>query len=1048
MPHGMCFSWHPDVLALHAVSDTIIALSYFCIPVLLLTFVRRRPALHRFGFCFAAFIVSCGLTHLMDVWTIWHPDYWVSGAFKALTAVASLGTVAALLPLMPYARALQRFGTADRVHLELESKYRLIVETSTDGIWLVDRASRTTFVNTRLTELLGFSFTEMIGKPSAGFLFDPSASPALTLNGKAAASGPFELCFRRKDGSPVWTQTQLTPIHDADAEVIGTAIRVTDTTERQHARLALAQSERRYEMLAEAMPHAVFTSRPDGSMDYCNGAWYELTGVSRADTRPDDWVSALHPDDAARALEAWRRALESGEPFEVQMRIRRAGDGMYRWFVSRAMPVHDASGAIVQWVGSTADIHDFKLADETRSVLDTMGHAIAIDNDEGSVEYASPNWLQLTGCGFEKLADWREFIHTDDLATVERHSQAARDMPLEVQQFEMRVRAADGSYRWFLVRTAALAAAGTHKRRLTTLTDIDDLKRTKAAFGLSETRYRALTDAMPQMIWIVDRRGQLEYVNERWSTYTGLVLEPGGSQLLTSIVHPDDLAVLQANHDALRGQRNHECELRIRRHDGAYRWYLLRTVPLGKTDDSSFRWIVTATDIEERKSAEAALAQSAAELTHLALHDPLTGLPNRIKLMDHLAVTIAQAQSTGTEIAVLYLDIDRFKAVNDMLGHTAGDQLLIEIAGRLKSALRSVDMASRFGGDEFVFVFTVGGTDDATQIAQRLQDAVRWPMELQGKRVIVSSSVGISMFPRDGPAAVDLIQKADAAMYAAKQAGRDAWRFYTAAQTSEPAVPALELEVQLREAIALEQFVVYFQPIVGVTSGHPVGAEALVRWAHPDRGLLAPGEFIPFAEDHGLIAPIGELVLHAVCAELRRLDLRLDDEFSIAINVSAHQFQKPGFVEWIASTIEAHGIDERRLEIEITESVVMGDTAAVVTTLNELQALGVKLSIDDFGTGYSSLAYLRNFPIHTLKIDRSFVSDITRNSTDRAIAKTIVTLAHSLGMRVVAEGVETEEQRDVLRSFDADCMQGYLVARPLSPDDFDAFMVRHRSGVR
>jgi EAL domain-containing protein (putative c-di-GMP-specific phosphodiesterase class I) len=257
-----------------------------------------------------------------------------------------------------------------------------------------------------------------------------------------------------------------------------------------------------------------------------------------------------------------------------------------------------------------------------------------------------------------------------------------------------------------------------------------------------------------------------------------------------------------------------------------------------------------------------------------------------------------------------------------------------------------------------------------------------------------------------------------------------------------PAISPLELELELREAIALKQFVVHYQPVISVHSGHPVGAEALVRWAHPVRGMLQPSEFISFAESYDLIAPIGEFVLRAACEQLRRLDLHASDDFSIAVNVSARQFTKPGFVLTVASAIEACGLDARRLGIEITESAVMGDTAAVIATLAELKALGVKLSLDDFGTGYSSLAYIKNFPIHTLKIDRSFVTDMAESVTDQAIAKTIITLAHSLGMNVVAEGVETVEQFEALRAFGTDSIQGFLFSRPLSSAELGHYLAR------
>jgi diguanylate cyclase (GGDEF)-like protein/PAS domain S-box-containing protein len=803
----------------------------------------------------------------------------------------------------------------------------------------------------------------------------------------------------------------------------------------------LAESERPYREIAEAMPHPVYTGLADGRADYHNRAWSEYTGLTPDQSKDHRWTSAVHPDDLARVRAEWQRSVSTGTQFETQIRFRRASDGLYRWFVSRTVPVRDAAGNVVRWIGSCADIHDFKLASETRDLLDTVGHILTIRNADGIAEYVSPAWLAYLG-STDPNVDSRPFVHPDDLEMVLHRIEASAERPEQVIQFEVRVRGADGTYRWFLSRTVAIPeCGGAPERRLTTATDIDDLKQTQAAFGRSETRYRALTDAIPQMVWIVDAQANLEYANERWATYTGLALHFGGDPPLAadSIVHADDAPSLAAK-QAVADVHDFECEVRLRRTDGAYRWHLLRSVSLRSANEPSARWIVAATDIQSRKTIETALADSASELSHRAHHDPLTDLPNRTKLTERLAHMLAEAERENETVVVLYLDLDHFKAVNDSLGHNSGDELLIEMAERFKSVLRSDDLASRFGGDEFVLICRTADNDDAGHIAERLGAAVCVPLDLNGKRVVVTSSIGISMYPDDGFGPADLIAKADSAMYDAKQSGRNAWRRYNAQTRGNPALATLDFEVELHEAIALEQFVVHYQPIVNVTTGLTVGAEALVRWDHPVRGLLPPGEFIGFAENHGLIAPIGELVLHAACAQLRHLKLAEDDEFSIAINVSAHQFQKANFVETIDAIVEAHGIDPHRLEIEITESTVMYDTAAVVATLRQLEALGVKLSIDDFGTGYSSLAYLKNFPLHTLKIDRSFVSDMEQNFTDQAIAKTIVTLAHSLGMRVIAEGVETDKQVALLRSFGADCMQGYLISRPLETADFVRFL--------
>jgi diguanylate cyclase (GGDEF)-like protein/PAS domain S-box-containing protein len=1047
----MCFLWRPDVLSLHVVSDALIALSYFCIPPLLLTFARRRPALHLFGWLFSTFIVCCGLTHALDIWTIWHPDYWLSGTVKATTAIASLATLAALLPLMPFGRILGRFSNLDRINRELESQYRSIVESSNDGIWLLNSSARTTFVNTRLIDMLGFDSAELVGTSIGAFVHPDTGSvqrALVTQFGDMEAEGvggglPVEVCFRRKDGSPLWTEVRVAPIHGADGNLIGSAATIADATERRRAAFMLAQSELRYRMLAEAMPHGVFSDDADGVADYCNRTLLEYLGVTLAEFRGKGWASTVHPDDRRAALAAWDRALTKHEPFEIEARLRRASDGMYRWFISRATPVLDEMGAVVKWIGSCADIHDFKLAIETRDVLDTMGHIISIRNDgDATFEYISPSWTQYTGvlADADVTTQWRERIHPSDREAMDRQDRAMSTPGSGLRDSEIRVRAGDGSYRWFLARTVALADEdGRANRRINIWTDIEDLKRSQAACSESEARYRALTESVPQLVWISDDQVNIHFVNEGWLAYTGLTFEPGMPSKTRSIIHPDDVAVLAAAHANLRARTKVDCEVRLRRHDGAYRWHLVRSAFFRETPEGVTQWIVSGTDIEARKAAEAALALSAAELAYRAHYDPLTGLANRTRLMDDLARTLLEADRDRTGFIVLYLDLDHFKNVNDTLGHGAGDKLLLEVARRITSALRPEDLASRIGGDEFILVCRASDTTDAAHIAERLQRAIAAPIELSGKQLVVSSSIGMSVFPQHGSSAPDLIHKADSAMYAAKQAGRNAWQIFDPHKPVS-AVPDLDFEAELRQAIALEQFVVHYQPILNVASGRPVGAEALVRWLHPTRGLLAPSEFIAFAEDHGLIAQIGGLVLDAACAQLRRLNLAADDEFCMAVNVSARQFGKTGFVETIAAALAAHGLNASRLEIEITESVVMGDIAAVLATLARLRALGVKVSMDDFGTGYSSLSYIKNFAIDTLKIDRSFVADLAISFTDQAIAKAIITLAHSLEMRVIAEGVETLEQLELLGSFDADCFQGYLVSRPLTGADFGQFM--------
>jgi diguanylate cyclase (GGDEF)-like protein/PAS domain S-box-containing protein len=823
---------------------------------------------------------------------------------------------------------------------------------------------------------------------------------------------------------------------------VGTPIALWAFARERAARRAANKRERHYRLLAEAVPHIVYTTDASGAGTYANRAWYDYTGLDELPHRGDAWLVAIHPDDRPTHQAAWSRAIASGEPFEIQARIRRAADGIYRWFVTRATPMSDDVAGVVAWIGSAVDIHDVKLATETRSILDTMGHITKIVARDGQLTYVSPNWWTYTGMPPQagaRAADWRRFVHPEDIGLFDL-IHAADVPPGTVQNHEIRLRARDGTYRWFLRRSAALpqTQAGT-PHHITTLTDIDDLRRAQVALAQSEMRYRELADAVAQMIWIVDEGRTMQYVNARWTSYTGLTATIGAPSPMRDLVHPDDRDVWLAANAELERTASHQWQMRLRRADGAYRWHLLCTSQLTQGSATERCWIVTATDIEERRAAEIELAESAAQLAYRNEHDALTDLPNRAVLAQRLTTMIQEARHSGRIVVVMYLDIDHFKLVNDTLGHNAGDQLLVETATRIRTSLRGEDIASRFGGDEFVIVCAADDIVDAAGIADRIQAAIRAPLVLLGKRVVVASTMGISLFPHDGDVASDLVTKADSAMHEAKHNGRNAWSFYSE-PAQLPVIAALELEVELREAIDRDQFVIYYQPIIDIASGHSIGAEALVRWQHPERGLLAPGEFIPFAEEHGLIAEIGEIVLHAACDHVQRLNLHPAEEFSIAVNVSAHQFARPSFVGSIAAAIDAHGIDARRLEIEITESVVVGNAETVATTLHALQALGVRLSLDDFGTGYSSLAYLKNFPINTLKIDRSFVIDIAENPTDQAIAKTIVTLAHSLGMRTIAEGVETAEQFTRLRALGADCFQGYYASHPLAAADLAAFI--------
>jgi diguanylate cyclase (GGDEF)-like protein len=434
------------------------------------------------------------------------------------------------------------------------------------------------------------------------------------------------------------------------------------------------------------------------------------------------------------------------------------------------------------------------------------------------------------------------------------------------------------------------------------------------------------------------------------------------------------------------------------------------------------------------------LEQANAQLQHVATHDALTGLPNRLLLGDRLEQMIAQAERRGRRFAVMMMDLDRFKSINDSLGHHSGDELLKEAARRLLARLRRTDTLARLAGDEFVVVLhEIASLRDAESVASSILQDISRPIALSGLEVHVSASIGISVYPENGTDAETLLQHADAAMYHAKKNGRNGFQFFTSTMNAF-ARERLELENGLRRAINRGEFELHYQPKVDVESGRIDSAEALIRWRHPQRGLIAPGGFIPVAEETGLIVSIGEWVLREACSQARTWQNSGVGSIRVAVNLSAQQFRQKNLVEVVGSALQEAGLEPRFLELELTESAVMHDAESSIEILRRLSGLGVRISVDDFGTGYSSLSYLRRLPLDKLKIDHSFIKEVTTSRDDAQIVRAIVSLAHSLHLKVIAEGVETQEQLAFLRDLGCDQYQGYLRSPPVTADAFARLM--------
>ncbi len=429
---------------------------------------------------------------------------------------------------------------------------------------------------------------------------------------------------------------------------------------------------------------------------------------------------------------------------------------------------------------------------------------------------------------------------------------------------------------------------------------------------------------------------------------------------------------------------------------------------------------------------EILVKQRTAQLEHLAFYDPLTDLPNRALFEDRLAQALAVAQHTRQTLGTLFLTCDRFRKINDTLGHAIGDLLLKEIAARLRCCVRESDTVARFDGDEFALLLTqVKGTEDLIQISRAIDDALKPAFLLEGHEVYVTASIGISLFPHDGDDLTSLLKNAGAALNRAQTRGGNNHQFYTSDMNAR-AVKRLALESSLRRAVENEEFVVHYQPQVDIQSGVIVGAEALVRWQHPELGLLPPDDFISLAEETGLILPLGAWVLRQACIQARKWGQAGFAGLRIAVNVSPRQFLEKTFLETVVQTLNETGLDSDCLELELTETSIMQNAESAIETLTRLRAMGVKIAIDDFGTGYSSLGYLKHLPIDTVKLDQSFVSGATTDPDAAALIMAIVALAHNLRLKVIAEGVETEEQHSFLKLLRCDEGQGHLFGKPVS----------------
>jgi diguanylate cyclase (GGDEF)-like protein/PAS domain S-box-containing protein len=917
-----------------------------------------------------------------------------------------------------------------------------------------------------------------------------------------------EIATRTAQGGTVRCEVLATNLLD-DPNVRGIVLNARNISERQEAEERLREAEERYRTLVEQIPVVVYVRAcGDESIRYISPRVGRVLGYAPEEclANPPMWKEILHPDDRDHVLAEDERTNRTGEPWRMEYRQRHR-DGRYIWIRDEADIVRDADGRPLFWQGLFADITEqreaadalreserrqrellaaaerqateLRLLHEVRTALAevmdvpevlrvvveaaarilgfSLVCAYLIEGDELVIQHhvGYPRWLERipldraivgraarTGRAYLAADAWSDpdFLPPfEDVTSV--IAVPLRDDGRIVGVIN--IESQDG-----VVLTEAdlalMVALGEH-------VDVAiGRARLYTAARESERRYRSVVESVQEVIFQTDAAGDWTFLNPAWTEITGHAVAASLGRAAESFIHPDDRDRYRHGLDRMvNGEVSAgRAEVRVLTTEQEVRWLDVHARAILDDEDRVVGVSGSLADVTERSRAEEALRESQERFRHLALHDPLTALPNRTLFLDRLEHAVVTSIRHRSGVAVLFLDLDGFKLVNDTLGHDAGDRLLVGVGERLIDCLRLGDTVARLGGDEFAILLE----DDVDQaaaetVARRLLEAVRQPAPLDGREITVGASIGVALGWGGEICAADLLRNADIALYEAKGAGRATFAVYEP-RMAATVMTRLQQETDLRWALDRDELRLHYQPVFDLKSGEVAGVEALIRWQHPERGLLPPAEFIRMAEANGLVVPLGTWALHEACRAGRQWQERGPASAPIVgVNLSARQLQEPGLVESVAAALATSGLTPSWLELEITESIVVMDGPAALRTLADLRALGVRLAIDDFGTGYASLTYLRDVPVDAVKIDRSFIAGIGRGRSNLAIVRAIVGLAHDLGLAVTAEGIETLEQRTIAQSLGVDRGQGYYFARPLPVEAIDALLGVARPAV-
>jgi diguanylate cyclase (GGDEF)-like protein/PAS domain S-box-containing protein len=805
---------------------------------------------------------------------------------------------------------------------------------------------------------------------------------------------------------------------------------------------ALLESRERFRSLVESSSDWIWEVDVHGTYTYASPKVRDLLGYAPEEVIGRTPFDLMPPQEAERVSAQFNKILALHQPIDAFENVNRHKDGRLLVLETSAVPVFDSSGTLVGYRGMDRDVTARKQAETAlRQSEAGLAEAQRIANFgswDWDIARGGLRWTdeiyRIFGESPQRFQPSYEAflnaVHPDDRARVERAVKASLEQR-EAYAVEHRIVRPDGSERIVQEKgEVTFADDGTPLRMVGTVHDVTERK-------ASEQRLRqaaSVFENTSEGVIICDPNMRIVAVNKAFTRITGYEEDEARGQspkLLRSGRHEPEY--YRRMGDSIRNSGRWQGEIWNRRKDGTDYPEWLNISAVRDEAGAIVNYIGVFSDITSIK-------ESRDRLEYTAHHDALTGLPNRLLFRDRMEQAIATARRSGASVALLFVDLDRFKVVNDTLGHEAGDQLLQVVARRLSACVREEDTVARMGGDEFVVIQKdVGQPEDAALLATRILATVATPFSLAGHEIVTGLSIGISLYPQDGQGVGDLLKNADTAMYRAKEKGRHGYQYYSS-EMATLGLERLELESDLRQALQRAELEVHYQPQVDLASGRIVGAEALARWQHPTRGTVAPAVFIPLAEDIGMIGAIGEWVLNTACADAKAWQEAGLPAVRMAVNVSGRQIGTDHVAELVRAALRRSALAPQFLEIEVTESVLMEDAARAISTLNALKEMGVALAIDDFGTGYSSLSYLKRFPVDKLKIDKSFVDGLENDRDDTAIALAVIAMAHSLRHTVIAEGVESEAQLAFLRAHGCDEGQGYLFSPPVPAQQFAALL--------